>query len=1083
MSRIEQDTSLKHDTHSHATPPHTEDDDARSSYLEVAKGSPVDLAAIQARLQGSPGSDFWRSLEEAADTDEFQRFVQDEFPGQAFRPMQDGIERRNFLKLMGASLALAGMTSACSRQPDETIVPYVKQPEEIVPGNPLFFATAVTLGGYAYGVLVESHTGRPTKIEGLPEHPASLGSTSAMMQAAILNLYDPDRATNVSHIGSITTWDAFLGALELELVNAGGKGAGLRILTETITSPTLGGQLRDVLARYPEAKWHQYEPLGRDNARAGSQLAFGAYVETSYDFTRADVVVSLDSDFLHQGPAHVRYAREIAARRNVSPEKTDMNRMYAVQSTPTITGAFADHQLTVRPSEVETLAAALAARLGVAAPAVNEAALGDDAKHFLDAVASDLRAHGGASAIVPGEYQSPLVHALAHAMNASLGNAGTTVIHRESPEVQPTNQLASLQELVADMNAGRVQTLLLIGGNPVYNAPADLKFLDAFQKVAFRARLGLYEDETAEYCHWNIPMAHELESWSDARAFDGTVSLIQPLIAPLYSGKTAHELLAAMLGEGKTSSYDLVRRYWQAVVPPAEFELTWKRALSLGFIPNTALAPATVSARTDIAGEIAPPNGELDVVLTCDAATWDGRYANNAWLMELPRPLTKITWDNAALISPATAQKLGLNISDVVRIIVGEARIELPIWITPGHPNDAVSVQLGYGRWRAGRVGTHIGANSYLLRTSAAPFLVRNARMEQTGETYALATTEDHHSIDRMVTANDTAERRHLIRIKTVGEYREYLAANPVAAVHTDEPPALDGGDEPGHIGGHAESFAAAGHHHAPTADYTLYKPEQLAWDGNAWGMTIDLNQCTGCNACIIACQAENNIPVVGKAEIARGREMHWIRVDRYYRGTLDNPEAHFQPVPCMQCENAPCEPVCPVAATVHSHEGLNDMVYNRCIGTRYCSNNCPYKVRRFNFFHFSRNQLVNSYDHPVQRNLRNPDVTVRSRGVMEKCTYCVQRISAARIESKKANRPVRDGEVLTACQQACPSAAITFGNIQDPESAVHMLRNSARNYGLLEDLGTRPRTTYLAKLKNPNPEFGAPASGHGEEH
>jgi MoCo/4Fe-4S cofactor protein with predicted Tat translocation signal len=1045
-------------------PVHENPDEVRSRYLELTKGSPVDLAAIQEKLDSAGGAGFWRSLEEAADTPEFERFVQDEFPGQAFRPL-DGMERRNFLKLMGASLALAGLTPSCSRQPTETIVPYVRQPEAIVPGKPLYFATAATLGGYAYGILVESHEGRPTKIEGLPEHPASLGAASAAMQASLLNLYDPDRATNVTHIGNIATWDMFLAALELQLANLGPGGGGLRILTETVTSPTLGGQLQAVLQQFPEARWHQYEPLGRDSVRLGSQMAFGRYVETVYDFTRAAVVFSLDSDFLHMGPGHVRYARDFAEKRDVSPENTELNRLYAVQTTPTITGAFADHQVTVRPSEVETVAAALAARLGVLGPAADESALSAETVRFLDAAARDLRAQGGASVVVPGEYQSALVHALAHAMNAMLGSAGTTVQHLESPEVAPTLQQQSLVELVRDMDAGQVQVLLMIGGNPVYDAPADLGFLDSMRNVRFRARLGLYPDETAEYCHWNIPMAHELESWSDARAFDGTVSLIQPLIAPLYDGKTAHQFVAGLLGEGRSSSYDLVRRHWQGGTPDTEFEFGWKQALSLGVLPGSGLPPAAVAARTEVVGEVTPPaTSGLDLVLTPDASTWDGRFANNGWLMELPRPLTKITWDNAALISPATAQRLQLNISDAVDVVAEGRRVRLPVWILPGHPDDAVSVQLGYGRWRAGHVGTGVGTDTYALRTTSAPFLIRGAALEKTRARHPLATTEDHHSMERMQTANDTAERRHLIRIRTVAEYRNYIGR------HADAGGAAEASSHDGH---HAEAFAGAGHHHAPSPDYTLYTAPFADWPGHAWGMTIDLNKCTGCNACIVACQSENNIPVVGKTEVMRGREMHWIRVDRYYRGSLSNPEAHFQPVPCMHCETAPCEPVCPVAATVHSQEGLNEMVYNRCIGTRYCSNNCPYKVRRFNFFHYAKRDLLNPVKSPVLKQMKNPDVTVRSRGVMEKCTYCVQRINHGRIEAKKENRRVRDGEVLTACQQACPSAAITFGDINDPGSVVHRLRADARSYGLLEDIGTRPRTTYLVKLRNPNGELG----------
>ena len=979
----------------------------------------LDLAALRARLAQGGGPEVWRSLDELAQTPEFEAALRQEFPSQASE-WADPVGRREFLKLMGASLALAGL-AGCTSQPSDKIVPYVKAPEEVIPGKPLFFATTLTLGGYGVGVLVESHTGRPTKIEGNPGHPASLGASDAFTQAAILSLYDPDRSQVVTQAGQVSTWPTFIAALAAPLeAQTQRRGAGLRILTETVTSPTLAWQLRALLARFPEARWHQYEPVGRDAVRAGARLAFGEVVNTVYRLDKADVVLALDADVLASGPGSIRYARDFAGRRTPRGPDGSMNRLYVVETAPTPTGAAADHRLALRPSEIEGFALALARALGVEVGGGE--APGPQAA-WIAAVAADLKAHAGTCVVVAGEQQPPLVHALAHAMNRALGNVGRTLVYTDPVEANPVDQLASLQELTAEMQAGRVELLLILGGNPAYTAPADVPFAEALQKVPLRVHLGPAEDETSARCQWHVPEAHALEAWGDARAFDGTVSLIQPLIAPLFGGRSAHELLSVLVDGSARPGYDILREYWKTQLGAAPFEVQWRTALHDGVVAGTALPPRLPAMRLTVP---APkpgggPQGTLEAAFRPDPTLWDGRFANNGWLQELPKPLSKLTWDNAALLSPATAQRLGLASEDVAELELGGRTLRVPVWIVPGHADEAVTLHLGSGRTRAGRVGTGVGFNAGLLRRGAAPWGGPGCAVRRTGERRSLATTQ-HASL---------MEGRHLVRSASLAEFRT-----------------------------HPEFARALGHDPAP--DMSFY-PE-FPSEPNAWAMVVDLGACTGCGACVVACQAENNIPVVGKAEVQRGRAMHWLRIDRYYEGALDAPEIHHQPVACMHCEKAPCEPVCPVGATVHSGEGLNDMVYNRCVGTRYCSNNCPYKVRRFNFLQYA------DVETPSLQLLHNPNVTVRSRGVMEKCTYCVQRINAARIAAKREDRDIRDGEVVTACQAACPTQAITFGNLKDAKSRVAALKADPRSYGLLSDLNTRPRTSYLARVRNVNP-------------
>jgi len=983
--------------------------------------TPLDLEALRALLDSSKGPQFWRSLDDAAQTPEFQAYIDNEFTD-GTSEWTNPVSRRRLLELLGASLGLAGLTS-CTKQPPEYIVPYVNAPEDVVPGKPLFFATAIPHLGVAQPVLVESHMGRPTKIEGNPEHPASLGSTSVFTQAATLGLYDPDRAQNVLREGRNSTWVRFQEAMKLlreELLAS--KGAGFRILTETVTSPTLAALIGEVLAAFPEARWHQYEAGWSGAARAGAKLAFGEDLHPVYRFDQADVVVSLDADFLACGPASVRYARDFSSRRRAEVEPDKLNRLYVVEPSPSLTGAKADHRVAASSAEVGNFARALAGELGAAGITGSTKV----AAKFLKAVAADLKAHAGSSLVVAGDHQPPAVHAVAHAINAALGNVGKTVSYVAPLEAGPGDQMESIRQLAADMAAGRVSTLLVAGGNPMYNAPADTRFADAFRKVKLRIRLADYDDETSAVCHWQIPMAHPLESWGDLRASDGSVVLQQPLIAPLYEGKTLADILLLLLDRGGREIRDVVKEHWAAAlrdtIRPENFEAYWQKSVHDGFLAGVTAGARDVKLRADVAaaaGAGGPGQGTEINIRPCPSV-FDGRFANNAWLQELPRPISKVVWDNVVWMSPAMAGRLGVENGSVVELKAGAAAVAGPVWIVPGQADDAVTVTLGYGRTRGGRIANGVGFSVNPIRTSSAPWIT-SGEIRKTGESLALASTQDHGSM----------EGRRLIRYATAAEYKRN------------------------------EHFAAD--HHAGKL-FSIYP--DFEYKGHSWGMAIDLNACTGCNACTIACQAENNIPVVGKDQVIRGREMHWIRIDRYFEGSLDNPEIHHQPVTCMHCENAPCEPVCPVAATTHSEEGLNQMTYNRCVGTRYCSNNCPYKVRRFNFF------LYNDWDTQSLYGLRNPNVTVRSRGVMEKCTYCVQRINAARIEAEKEGRRIRDGEVVTACQAVCPSQAIYFGDLNDPSSKVARIKKDHRNYALLTDLNTRPRTSYIGKVTNPNPDL-----------
>jgi molybdopterin-containing oxidoreductase family iron-sulfur binding subunit len=1017
----------------------------------------LSLAEVRARLSAARGKEYWQSLKQVTESDGFDELMEREFPRQASEFL-DPVSRRGFLKLMGASLALAGL-SACTRQPEEEIVPYVKQPEDLIPGRPKYFASAMPFPNGAQPILVKSEEFRPIKIEGNPEHPESGGATDVFTQASILDLYDPDRSQTSSYKGEPREYSDFLNFINAYRTRTRAGASGLRFLTGTCISPTFAWLMDAALKANPGSKWYQWDAVNRDNVRAGAKAAFGAYMDPIYRLETADVILSLDADFLSgiAQPGFVRIARDFAKRRKLEP-RGEMSRLYVVESQMTTAGAKADHRLRLRASEVEAFAAALLAAVGGAGSA---GSLSGEAAAFLQSVAKDLKAKPGASVVIPGDHQSPAVHVLAAQINQALGNAGKTVLYIDPIEPAPTEQVAGMKELAADMRAGKVDLLLMMGVNPLYDAPVDLDFAAAMQRVAETVHVGLHHDETARYSNWHLHTTHYLEMWGDARANDGTVSIIQPLIDPLYAGVSPYSIAAAFAAQPGLTPYSALKQYWGQNAKSqagADFEAFWRKVLHDGFIPGTALPPKAVAARGGAPATPRMDAGAIEIVLRPDPTIFDGRYANNGWLQECPKWITRLTWDNAALMSLATAQQLGTREEDVIEIKAANGRkLTATVLPVPGMPDNSITLTLGYGRRDAGRVGTGPGYNAYAIRSSDAQHITwaTKSDIKKTGDTFRLAIVQVHELIAGTNKSLPTSEAltRSIIRSTTLEEYEK----------------------EPGFA--HSERYL-------PTPEHTetLYRNDhdQPFFDyskGYQWAMTVDMNSCVGCNACVVACVAENNIPVIGKEQVKVGRQMYWLRIDTYFTGDLDAPKAVFQPMFCQHCENAPCEPVCPVGATMHTPEGLNQMVYNRCVGTRYCSNNCPYKVRRFNFL------LYADYETESLKLLRNPDVSVRSRGVMEKCTYCVQRINAAKIDSEteelklqqedpNARRVIQDGEVITACQQACPTGALIFGNMNDPNSRVARQKKLERNYGVLAPVNTRPRTSYLAEVTNPNPEL-----------
>jgi molybdopterin-containing oxidoreductase family iron-sulfur binding subunit len=993
---------------------------------------------------------YWRSLEEKERINDPSLYAERaaEFtPEQLERPT---VDRRGFLGIMGAMLALVG-AEGC-RRPVEKIVPYAKMPEEVIPGVPTHYASVYRRRGDTLGVLVTSHEGRPTKVEGNPDHPFSLGATDLLTQASVLDVYDPSRIKTPIKDGAEATWEDFDGEIATKLrgFEADG-GARLRLLVEPTSSPSFLRLRAALKRRFPQARIHTYSAGFESSAREAARVAFGQPVQPLYAYDKAAVILSLDSDFLQTEPGNVRAMRLFANGRRLRRPTDTMSRLYVVEAAYTTTGANADHRLRVAASQVQAVAAAIAGALAgqgvdlgeVGGAVRNPAPAGVDAK-WIAAVAKELAANRGRSIVVPGSGQPAAVHALAHALNQALGNVGTTVQYvapadRDEGTLsgdQPVSHVADLKALVDAMNAGQVDTLVMFGGNPVYDAPADFKFAEALGKVGTRIHLADAWDETGAECNWCLPRAHAYEAWGDDAALDGTLAVQQPLIAPLHKSRSDLEVLALLAGSAETKGYDIVRATFREVAPTAMgSDHAWRRVLRDGVVVNSAASPVEGLALrgADIAGALgraaaapAPTGSALEAVFVLDNKIHDGRYANNAWLQELPDPLTKIVWDNAALFSKKTAEALGIEGGDLVRVSVEGRSVEIAAWILPGTADNVVVLPLGWGRKRAGRVGNGKGFDVYPLRASTALRFASGVTVQKTGSRYRITQTQTH----------DSMENRPIAREATYAHYKEA----PNFALLEAPPPRL----------------------------LPLWR--EVDYRGHKWGMSVDLNACTGCGACVVACQAENNIAVVGKDQVERGRELHWLRIDRYFLGDEDAPKVAFQPLACVQCEEAPCENVCPVNATAHSPEGLNDMAYNRCIGTRYCANNCPYKVRRFNYLDFKGEFWDGEVPETVKM-VHNPNVTVRMRGVMEKCTYCVQRIQSAKIGAKRAEKPLRDGTFTTACAQACPADAIVFGDLNEPGSRIGQLSMLDRRYQLLAEIGTQPRTSYLAKVRNPNSE------------
>ena len=1071
------------DTRETAMKTRQEMNESRADAQVVTQIAPakLTLTEVRAKLEGKKGKRYWQTLDELSGAPGFAEMVSEEFPRQAgFSPSEwvDSVSRRGFLKVMGASLALAGI-AGCTKQPDEPIFPYVKQPEDLILGKPMFFATAHPFPTGALPLLVKSDAFRPIKLEGNPEHPVSKGKSDAITQGTLLGLYDPDRSKEVLYRGNTSEWSKFVQAFNAGVERTQG-GQGVYFLSETITSPTLAAQWKQLQAKYPQAKLVQWDAVNRDSAMSASKAYFGSYTDAQYKLENADVILTLDADFLGgiHHPGFLPMAAAYAERHRYQPEdpSKSLNRMYAVETMPTVTGFKAEHRLAVKPSELVVIANALAGMGSDQYHVVLESQgpQGAPQMKFLSTVLEDLKKAGGRCVVIPGEQAPASVHLAAYALNQQLGAVGKTVVYNDTVNPMPSEQVADLKGLVADINAGKVQWLVMLGVNPIYSAPADLQFPSAFAKVPNTVQLGDYVDETGSISVWHINRSHYLESWSDARAYDGTISIIQPMIDPMYGGHSSHDVVQALL-DPSISAYQAVQTNARTYVK-GDFAASWRKALHDGWVDGTAFTTRTGGGKAVAPTASVPgaPAGSFEINFRPDPSLYDGRYANIGWLQELPKQVTNLSWDNAALMSLATAEAMNVTQSDAVRIDASGAYVIAPVLIVPGHADGTVTVHLGLGRTTSGRVGSGVGFDAYLLRTSDAQSSTIG-KMTKTGQIYDVCVTKvdsiEHRGAFAQQDLNakeydvqgtyslpgHEAMERAIIRYATLEEAK----ANPDFA----------------HEGGPGSLVNKVGYGpegEAPTKEDSLsgdkwrYDRKDVSSQTiqNAWAMEIDLNSCVGCNACVVACYAENNIPVVGREQVKIGRIMQWIRIDTYFEGDLHAPRAHFQPQACQHCENAGCELVCPVGATIHTPEGLNVMVYNRCVGTRYCSNNCVYKARRFNFL------LYSDYDTESLKFMRNPDVTVRSRGVMEKCTYCVQRIEAVKIEADKQNRAIKDGEIVTACQQACPTDAIVFGNQNDPNSKLSRRKGTERNYQVLADLNYKPRTTYTAGVINPNPEL-----------
>lgn len=1007
---------------------------------------------------------YWKSLGELAKNEEYEKFVEREFPENASE-LNDDVSRRSFLRMMGASIALAGF-AAC-RRPVQKILPYSKMPEDVDPGKPLYYASAMPFQDALNGIVVQNNDGRPGKIEGNEMHPASMGNTSIFGQAALLNMYDPDRSRYVRKDGERSSVRAFAKFCDSYFADTDKN---IAFVSEANSSPTYQRLKDNAMQQLPNAQWVTYEPFSENNALEGTNMAFGQRLRTYNKFDEAEVIVSFDDDFLNPAAQKnsVENTRRFTDGRDVKTTDDDMSRFYAVESTFSFTGSNADNRLRVKSSEMPLFIYALAAELSKSVSGLS-AFSGYSNKfsehEWVSALAEDLLDNRGESLLTVGRDHSPELHATVAALNAALDNDGQTVSYQQLPHIDEQDNQQAFANIAEQLNSGNIDAVVMIGTNPAFTAPADLNFSDALSNAEQVIHLSDYYNETSKLADWHINRAHFLEAWGDGYSYSGTRSIIQPQIEPLFSGVSEVEFLSTLLSGEEANGHQLVKETWKDYFP-GDFKSQWRQTLHDGLIAddegydsaNIAISGAFNSKAQSFVNQASATDG-MELVIRADSTVYDGRFANNGWLQELPEPMTKITWDNVALMSKATADKLGVEEASIgksevemVSITVDGTTIELPAWVQPGHADDSITITVGQGREGVGRVATKTGFDTYPLRTTKNMHFATDIAVEKTSEMYKIACTQDHN----------TMEGRSILRHATLQEYREDPHFSSYESSYDAELPGMQLAEERGKD--------------TPMSIFNPIDEQDYPDDEPQWGMTIDLNACTGCGVCTIACTAENNIPVVGKREVNRGREMHWIRNDRYYDGDVNNPKALHQPVPCMHCELAPCEQVCPVAATTHSDDGMNQMTYNRCIGTRYCANNCPYKVRRFNFFNYSQEYLAQGDDPEIIQMAMNPEVTVRFRGVMEKCTYCVQRVNRAKIytdiETDGETQKPADGTVETACQQACPADAFEFGDLTDPESDVVQAKKNNRNYLLLEELNTRPRTSYLSALNNPNPKL-----------
>jgi MoCo/4Fe-4S cofactor protein with predicted Tat translocation signal len=1021
--------------------------------------------------------EYWRSLEEFADSPQIREQIEKEFPG--YNPdTLLSLSRRSFMRLMGASLAMAGVGLAgCRRWPQEKLAPFTVNPKNRLPGATEQYATIMELGGVARPLLVTSFDGRPIKIEGNPSHPYSatvpdkIGSADAMAQASVLELYDPDRSRELVDRTvdppMVRSWQDFRAALDPQLLKLrGSDGTGLAVLSETSSSPTTQRLQAKFLKAFPKATWHEYEPLSNDNELAGGKLAFGSPRRIVLQLDKASVVVSFDADLLGTHPAHTKYASDWSSRRR-SADQGEMNRVHIAESCLSTTGTVADERFATRPSRMGALLAALAAKVGVGAAANS---LSNEETAFVEAAAADLLANKGTGVVAVGSHLPAELHQLGHAINEKIGAFGSTAMAIDVAGDDRPSHLDSITALKLAIESKSITSLLILGGNPVYDAPSEMQFAKLIDSVPFSIRLGLYEDETSLRCKWHVPRAHYLETWGDGRAWDGTISVQQPMIEPLYDGKSINEFLAIVLGEKEADGDSLVRATFASLLPDGDFEKSYRKVLHDGLLPGSAAKPATGTVAAPANYSAPAISTDLEIRYQQSLGLYDGRFCNSGWLQEMPDPITKVTWDNPAYFSKKDADDLDVQTGDMVTLALLSGSLDIAVYVTPGQPIGVIGLPLGYGRQLENlKIGVGVGFNTYARRTAKEFFTGSGVKPTKTGDSYSLALTQNHYLIDAL----GFKEREE----RTGGKFESGKLIHETTLV----------------------DFKSDGDLFHRNTDGSmslkqLFAPPMQFNDPHAWGMAVDINSCIGCNACVIACQAENNIPVVGKDQVMVNREMHWIRIDRYFKGDPIDPniEVVYQPLMCQHCENAPCEQVCPVAATVHDSEGLNTMVYNRCIGTRYCSNNCPYKVRRFNYLDWQskdpRGWAKPYLGIPDQQQLEmvnkikamvfNPDVTVRMRGVMEKCTYCVQRIHSVQIAKGNTDvahanedpdsRKIHDGDIITACQQACPTQAIVFGDLNDPNSKVTRLQKNNRAYPILSELNTRPRTWYLAKVRNP---------------